>query len=110
MLNIETSKNLSWFLHVQGVLEFFENIREEYPNPRMGRWFVPGSRHYSWDKVKNILYNVPGSRHYSWDKVKNILYNIPSSRHYSWDKVRNILYNVPGSRHYSWDKVKNILL
>ena len=60
----------------------------------MGRWFVPGSRHYSWDKVKNILYNVPDSRHYSWDKVKNILYNVPGSRHYSWDKVKNISYNV----------------
>lgn len=38
----------------QGVLGFLESLSDVYPNPKMGRWFVPGSRHYSWDKVRSL--------------------------------------------------------
>jgi len=40
-----------------GVLDFFQNLAELdiYNKYRMGKWFVPGSRHYSWDKGENIL-------------------------------------------------------
>ena len=35
----------------QGILGFFESLKETYPDPKKGRWFVPGSKHYSCDKV-----------------------------------------------------------
>ena len=39
-----------------GGLSFFEMFREELAGVRLGgRWFCPGSRHYSWDKGANIL-------------------------------------------------------
>ena len=42
---------LEYTMEEQGVLDFFESLSDVYPNPKMGKWFVPGSRHYSWDKV-----------------------------------------------------------
>ena len=42
-----------------GVFDFIENIRkfllESNVTPTMGKWFISGSRHYSWDKGANIL-------------------------------------------------------
>ena len=42
-----------------GVFDFIENIREflleSQVTPTMGKWFISGSRHYSWDKGANIL-------------------------------------------------------
>ena len=46
---------VEYTMEQQGVMEFFESLSDVYPNPRMGRWFVPGSRHYSWDKVRSYL-------------------------------------------------------
>ena len=33
------------------------SILNHISRPRMGKWFVPGSRHYSWDKV-NMLSRI----------------------------------------------------
>jgi len=40
-----------------GALEFFQALATElkYTNHKMGKWFVSGSRHYSWDKGNNML-------------------------------------------------------
>ena len=39
-----------------GGLGFYEKFREELRDVNIGgRWFCPGSRHYSWDKGANIL-------------------------------------------------------
>jgi len=41
-----------------GAWEFFQTFSQEYQNAEVrqgGRWFAPGSRHYSWDKGANIL-------------------------------------------------------
>merc|ERR1719289_252420 len=46
---------LQYTMEEQGVFDFFDSLSDSYPNPKMGKWFVPGSRHYSWDKGNNIL-------------------------------------------------------
>ena len=42
-----------------GAFDFIENIREflqeSQVKPTIGKWFISGSRHYSWDKGANIL-------------------------------------------------------
>ena len=42
-----------------GAWEFFDSLKDEYDEigvrPNSGKWFVSGSRHYSWDKGANIL-------------------------------------------------------
>eukprot|EP00092_Neocalanus_flemingeri_P013687 GFUD01014760.1.p1 GENE.GFUD01014760.1~~GFUD01014760.1.p1 ORF type:complete len:1163 (-),score=280.67 GFUD01014760.1:114-3602(-) len=42
-----------------GGWEFFDSLKDEYEEiqvrPSSGKWFVSGSRHYSWDKGANIL-------------------------------------------------------
>jgi len=42
-----------------GAYEFFDSLKDEYDEirvkPNSGKWFVSGSRHYSWDKGANIL-------------------------------------------------------
>ena len=46
-------------LEQMGALEFFKQFKKEYKKenmePSLGRWFSPGTRHYSWDKGANIL-------------------------------------------------------
>ena len=42
-----------------GTFDFIENmrdfLRDSQVTPSMGKWFISGSRHYSWDKAANIL-------------------------------------------------------
>jgi len=46
-------------LEQMGALDFFKEFKKEYDQenmePSMGKWFSPGTRHYSWDKGANIL-------------------------------------------------------
>ena len=46
-------------LEQMGAIDFFKGFKEEYEKenmePSMGKWFSPGTRHYSWDKGANIL-------------------------------------------------------
>jgi len=46
-------------LEQMGALEFFKEFKKDYKKesmtPSMGKWFSPGTRHYSWDKGANIL-------------------------------------------------------
>ena len=49
----------TYTLEERGVLEFFDCVTHYYEEggvrPSCGKWFVPGSRHYSWDKGANML-------------------------------------------------------
>ena len=49
----------TYTLEERGVLEFFDCVTNYYEEggvrPSCGKWFVPGSRHYSWDKGANML-------------------------------------------------------
>lgn len=49
----------TYTLEERGVLEFFDCVMGYYEEggvkPSCGKWFVPGSRHYSWDKGANML-------------------------------------------------------
>ena len=49
------AKVVPYTMEEMGVLEFFQALTSDlkYNNPKMGKWFVSGSRHYSWDKVIN---------------------------------------------------------
>ena len=49
------AKVVPYTMEEMGVLEFFQALTSDlkYTNPKMGKWFVSGSRHYSWDKVLN---------------------------------------------------------
>jgi len=46
-------------LEQMGALDFFKGFKEDYEKAKMdpciGKWFSPGTRHYSWDKGANIL-------------------------------------------------------
>ena len=49
----------TYTMEERGVFEFFDCVMDYYEaggvKPSCGKWFVPGSRHYSWDKGANML-------------------------------------------------------
>ena len=52
-------KVVNYTMEELGPVDFFDQLREVigYDEAKMGRWFVSGSRHYSWDKVNiRIVY------------------------------------------------------
>eukprot|EP00092_Neocalanus_flemingeri_P000078 GFUD01000080.1.p1 GENE.GFUD01000080.1~~GFUD01000080.1.p1 ORF type:complete len:1171 (-),score=266.56 GFUD01000080.1:163-3675(-) len=68
-------------LEQMGAMDFFRMFKKEYKNanmePSMGKWFSPGTRHYSWDTGANILglgrdnlVKVPVDQHSRMDLLK----------------------------------------
>jgi len=49
----------NYTLEQLGVIDFFKLFEDKYKKegiePSIGKWFTPGTRHYSWDKGANIL-------------------------------------------------------